>query len=125
LSPAGRNLDPHAGDPRAIFIPGKKGSPKVADAEDKDLVYWEGRMRGDFEAGKWEGDQYAGKNFTQLATIRAEMRARNLSLAANAALDGAPADVRAPDTSAGELSREEEETLFGSSGSDGTAEYGS
>jgi len=123
--PAGRNLDPHAGDPRAIFIPGKKGSPKVADAEDKDLVYWEGRMRGDFEAGKWEGDQYAGKNFTQLATIRAEMRARNLSLAANAALDGAPADVRAPDTSAGELSREEEETLFGSSGSDGTAEYGS
>lgn len=81
-----------AGDRRTVFMPGKKGAPKVtvADAEDKDLTYWEGRGREDFDAGKWAGDAFEQKNVTQLATIRAEMRARDMAVAAHPFFDAGP-----------------------------------
>lgn len=80
---------PQPGDPRAVYMPGKKGAPKVtvADAEDKDLAYWEGRGREDFDSGKWQGDAFEQKNITQLVTIRAEMRRRDLEVTPHAALD--------------------------------------
>jgi len=113
-APPGRNLDPHAGDPRSVPLPGKnKGM--IADAEDKELTYWEGRMRGDWADGKWEGERFADKNFTQLATIRAEMRRRRMDVVPVDGLDGTGATTssREPDASMGELTPEQEAEMVG------------
>ena len=93
-------------------MPGKKGAQRVAvaDAEDKDLSYWEGRGRDDFDSGKWNGDQYEQKNIAQLATIRAELRRRGLDLVPHAWLDGTEEPSRRDD---GGLSEEEVERAFG------------
>jgi hypothetical protein len=86
-----------AGDSRRIKLPGKSGKT-INDAEEKDLVYWEKRMRGDCLSGKWDGDQYAEKNMVQLLTIRKEMRYRKFDVEPCPELDGddqAPARVNA------------------------------
>ena len=118
---------PQPGDPRSVFMPGKKGAPKVtvADAEDKDLAYWEGRGREDFESGKWQGDAFEQKNITQLVTIRAEMRRRGLEVTPHIVLDPrvppmAPVrqngQAQGPDPRGdGALSPEEEDAIFGNS----------
>jgi recombinational DNA repair protein RecT len=73
---------PRAGDPKKVFLPGKKGEvPTVADAEDGALSSMEERMRKSFDSGEWdkpERAQYKDLNMTQLATIRAEMKRRGL-----------------------------------------------
>lgn len=79
-----------AGDPTRIKIPGKSGK-MVAEAEEKDLVYWEKRGRGDLLAGKWAGDRYEESNIRQLLTIRAEMRHRKMPVEPCPDLDGPPA----------------------------------
>jgi len=114
---------PQPGDPRAVFMPGKKGAPKitVADAEDKDLAYWEGRGREDFDSGKWQGDAFEQKNITQLVTIRAEMRHRGLEVTPHPAIDpqaSSPARMSgnaqgADSRGDGALSPEDEDRIFG------------
>lgn len=69
---------PQPGDPSKVFMPGKKGEvPTVAEASDGMLQSFEKRMRESFDAGKWD-DKYRTINTTQLATIRAEMKRREL-----------------------------------------------
>ena len=65
-------------------------------AEDKDLDYWEKRLRGDYLSGKWAGDRYEESNTRQLLTMRAEMRRRGLAVETCVELDGAPAPAQAP-----------------------------
>ncbi len=85
---AGEPTRARAGDSRRVRLPGKSGK-MIADAEEKDLLYWEKRVRGDFLGGKWEGDQYAERNMMQLLTMREELRVRKLAVEPCPQLDGA------------------------------------
>lgn len=120
--PTTESPDPFAGDPRALFMPGKKGeAPKIADADPADLVKWEGRMRTDLDSGvmdKPEKVKYKANDVRQLATIRKQMRALDLVVTPHAYLDGTPQPARQPDPEAGELTPEQEEELLAANSND-------
>jgi hypothetical protein len=108
-------------------MPGKAPQPKVAEGDAADLAQWEGRMRTALDNGSMDAPdkvKFKANNVRQLATIRMEMRRREMAVEPHAYLDGAPAHAaREPDPSTGELSREDEEALFASSGGSDTAGF--
>lgn len=79
-----------ASPPRAggdLFMPGKKGTPKVkvADADDKDLEYWRGRLTKGLAEGT---SQYADKDREVLTAIEAEQKRREGASAGGGNDDG-------------------------------------
>lgn len=86
--------DPFAGDPTQVYMPGKKGeAPTIRDAETAMLVKTEGAMRTALDNGGMDAPdkaQYKDANIKRLATIRKEMRIRELTPTPHAYLDGKP-----------------------------------
>lgn len=125
---ASRGSDPFAGDPHALLMPGKKGeAPKIADADPADLVKWEGRMRTDLDNGVMDEPdkvRYKANNVRQLATIRKQMRAKELFVEPHAYLDGTPPPAKQPDPEAGELTPEQEEELLAANNGDPADAFG-
>jgi phage RecT family recombinase len=74
------------GDPKTIFMPGTPPQPTIWDAPDDMLAKSETYARGQFEGNKWP-EKYYEKNAIQLATIRQEMRERNLPVPPQAFFD--------------------------------------
>lgn len=70
---------PQPGDPQKLFMPGSPPQPTIWQAPNEDLVAAEAKARANFEANRWN-EQYFDKNAIQLATIRQEMRERNLEV---------------------------------------------
>lgn len=129
-SPAARpGPDPFAGNPDEVDMPGKAPQPKISAGDAAKIAQWEGRMRTDLDNGVMdtpEKARFKAGNVRQLATLRLEMRRREMAVEPHAYLDGTPAPAaREPDPSTGELSREEEEALFATSGGSDTAGYAS
>lgn len=77
---------PRPGDPKAIFLPGTPPQPSIWDAPENLLIEAEARSRAQFDAGKWN-DKYWDKNAIQLATMRQELRERNLTVTPHAFFD--------------------------------------
>lgn len=84
LPPEPAKPPPGPGDAARVYMPGKDSGP-IAKAADKDLTYWEKKLRRDFDEGM--DPRYAEKNTVQLLTIRKEMRRRRLAVDAHEGLD--------------------------------------
>jgi recombinational DNA repair protein RecT len=84
---AGPARIPQPGNAQALYMPGKSPQPKIAEADDAALADAEKRGRDGFDNNKWP-DQYRERNITQVATIRAEMRRRNLAVPYHPFFDG-------------------------------------
>jgi phage RecT family recombinase len=79
---------PQPGDPSKIYLPGKRGeTPSITNASDEDLLNAEKQGRTNFDADKWP-EEWRDRNITQLATIRAELRARNVAVPYHPFFDG-------------------------------------
>ena len=77
---------PRPGDPKTVFLPGTPPQPSIWDAPENLLIEAEARSRAQFDAGKWN-DKYWDKNAIQLATMRQELRERNLPVTPHAFFD--------------------------------------
>lgn len=115
--------DPFAGNPDEIDAPGKKPQPKISAADAAYLAKWEGVMRTDLDNGAMDSPdkaRFKAGNVRQLATMRSEMRKREMHVEPHAYLDGTPAPAPAqqhdPDT--GELSPEQEQEMLAATGGD-------
>jgi recombinational DNA repair protein RecT len=74
------------GDAKKLCIPGKAPQPTIFQADNQVLLDWEAKMRGDFDAKKWN-EQWFERNATQLATIRFELRDRGVAVPPHSAFD--------------------------------------
>lgn len=74
------------GDAKALPIPGRSPQPTIYQADNDKLLYWEAKMRADFDANAWP-EKFFEKNVTQLATIRLELRERNVEIPPHASFD--------------------------------------
>jgi len=88
---------PAPANPAKTYLPGK-GKGTVAEALDKDLTYWEGKLRQKFDEGM--DPQYAHKDTVVLLTIRARMRQKNLPFPPHDELDALDPAARTPEKSA-------------------------
>jgi len=77
---------PKAGDPQRSYMPGTPPQSLIANADNDALIAADKRGRGALDNNKWS-EQYFDKNAIQLATIRAEMRARNIAVPPHPFLD--------------------------------------
>lgn len=77
---------PQPGDPKQIMMPGTPPQPSIWDAPNELLTAMEARCRAAFEENKWP-DKYFEKNAVQLATMRQELRERNLPVPPHAFFD--------------------------------------
>ena len=96
---------PRPGDPKAIFLPGTPPQPSIWDAQENALIEAEARSRASFDAGKWN-DKYWDKNAIQLATMRQELRERNLPVPPHAFFDAGIAWEQPEQVAAGNVARE-------------------
>lgn len=74
------------GDTKRLCIPGKAPQPTIFQADNQVLLDWEAKMRGDFDAKKWN-EQWFERNAIQLATIRFELRDRGVAVPPHPAFD--------------------------------------
>lgn len=123
-APAARpGPDPFAGNPDEVDMPGKAPQPKISAGDAAKIAQWEGRMRTDLDNGVMdtpEKARFKAGNVRQLATLRLEMRRREMAVEPHAYLDGTPAPAaREPDPGAGELTPEQEQEMVTAQGSNG------
>lgn len=76
--PAGRQA-PLPGNSQQIRMPGKAPQPTIYEAPHEMVIEAEGRMRESFDKNSWN-DKFWNDNALQLATLRQEMRERNLEV---------------------------------------------
>lgn len=113
--------DPFAGNPDEIDMPGKAPQPKISAGDAAKIAHWEGRMRTDLDNGAMDAPdkvRFKANNVRQLATLRLEMRRRDMAVEPHAYLDGTPQPARQPDPEAGELPPEQEEELLAANSND-------
>jgi len=96
---------PRPGDPKTVFLPGTPPQPSIWDAPENLLIEAEARSRAQFDAGKWN-DKYWDKNAIQLATMRQELRERNLPVPPHAFFDAGIAWEQPEQVAAGNAARE-------------------
>lgn len=96
---------PRPGDPKTVFLPGTPPQPSIWDAPETLLIEAEAKSRAQFDAGKWN-DKYWDKNAIQLATMRQELRERNLPVTHHAFFDAGIATEPPAQEPAGYAERE-------------------